>query len=79
MTWQSKHWKHYGVQWIAYAVKNIANVLDVRSLACKIKGLNGRVPKTRKWTIAFDIEVEITSFVDVTNSLDDHTKCVHSS
>ena len=32
-------------------MKNNGKVRDVRSLACKIKVLNGRVPGTWKWTI----------------------------
>ena len=32
-------------------MKNNGKVLDVRSLACKIKVLNGRVLGTWKWTI----------------------------
>ena len=32
-------------------MKNNGKVCDVRSLACKIKVLNGRVPGTWQWTI----------------------------
>ena len=34
-------------------MKNNGKVRDVRSLVCKIKVLNGRVPGTWKWTIAW--------------------------
>ena len=49
-----KHWKHYKALLNAYDVimKNNGKVCDVRSLAGKIKGLNGHVPGTWKWTIA---------------------------
>ena len=45
-----KHWKHYEAQLITYDVimKNNGKVRDVRSLACKIKVLNSRVPGTWK-------------------------------
>ena len=33
-------------------MKNNGKVRDVRSLTCKIKVLNGRVPGSWKWTIA---------------------------
>ena len=53
MTSQLKHWNHYETQLITYDVtaKNNGKVRDVRSLACKIKVLNGHVPGTWKWTI----------------------------
>ena len=48
MTSRLKHWKHYEALLNAYDVimKNNGKVHDVRSLACKIKVLNGRVPGT---------------------------------
>ena len=54
MTSQLKHIKHYEAELITNNVimKNNGKVRDVRSLACKIKVLNGRVPGTWKWTIA---------------------------
>ena len=50
---QLNQWKHYEARLITYDVimKNNGKVRDVRSLACKIKVLNGRVPGTWKWTI----------------------------
>ena len=53
MTSQTKHLKHYEAQLITYdvIVKTNDKVYDVRSLACKIQDLNGRVPGTWKWTI----------------------------
>ena len=50
-----KHWKYYEALLNAYDVimKNNGIMRDVRSLACKIKVLNGRVPGTWKWTILF--------------------------
>ena len=54
MTTQLQCWKHYEAQVITYDIimKNNGKVRDVRSLACKIKVLNGHVPGTWKWTIA---------------------------
>ena len=45
MTSRLKHWKYYEALLNAYDVimKNNGKVRDVRSLACKIKVLNGRV------------------------------------
>ena len=45
------HWKHYEAQLITYDVimKHNDKVRDVRSLACKIKVLKGRVPGTWKY------------------------------
>ena len=45
---RSKHWKYYEALLNAYDVimKNNDKVRDVRSLACKIKVLNGSVPGT---------------------------------
>ena len=53
MTSRLKHWKYYEALLNTYDVimKNNGKVRDVRSLACKIKVLNGRVPGTWKWTI----------------------------
>ena len=55
MTSRLKHWKYYEALLNAYDVimKNNGKVRDVRSLACKIKVLNGRVPGTWKWTICY--------------------------
>ena len=55
MTSQLNQWKHYEARLITYDVimKNNGKVRDVRSLACKIKVLNGRVPGTWKWTIQY--------------------------
>ena len=36
-------------------MKNNGKVCDVRSMACNIKVLNGRVPGTWKWTIVCEI------------------------
>ena len=43
---QIKHWKHYKAPLISYDVttQKFANLLDVRSLACRIKVLNSCVP-----------------------------------
>ena len=48
MTSKLKHWKYYIAQLITYDVtmKNNGKLWDVRSLACKSKVLNGRVPGT---------------------------------
>ena len=48
MTSQLKHWIHYEAQLITYDVKmkNNGKVSDVRSLASKIKALNGNAMGT---------------------------------
>ena len=55
MTSQSKHWNYYGAQVTAYDVttQKFANLLDVSSLGCKTKVLNGPVPGIWKWTIEY--------------------------
>ena len=57
MTSQLKHWKHHEAQLITYDVimKNNGKVRDVRSLACKMKVLNGSVSGTWKWTIKLEL------------------------
>ena len=50
MTTQLKHWKQYEADAATYdvTIQKSAKLLDVRSLACKIKVLNGRIRELEK-------------------------------
>ena len=44
-------------------MKNNGKVRDVRSMACKIKVLNGCVPETWKWTIVKYVPGKAISYI----------------
>ena len=61
MTSQLKHWKHYEAQLITYDVimKNNGKVRDVRSLACKIKVLNGCDPGSPRFSALIPLLISV--------------------